>query len=580
MSGLIDRLLARLHSTRPATIAPFTAPAPVANAPIDPMPQVGATSAKSAEPELLTRPDGPCPIAHHVRQDCAILSDGTFYILAAKIIDHEVRDAAAVAELTCKDLLPNGKVKSPIPCDRKKLNELYGTAAIAAIPARTEIFQLYNDIIRRAATNRASEIQIGFHRGIGTVRMVIGNSLTKPLEEFRLMGDEGAHLFTIAFHQGDRGDSAENPDIDQERTIVDPKKLDGLGLSGIRMQFVKISGGRHLNIRPIYIRLPVSGKGLTPLQLTPRVEEELYEVMNYNSGVITVTGPTGAGKTVFSETYWTTANDTYDDTKFIVTINDPPESENPKLTNIEVRSGEVGGGFDRARKTLLRINPDFTGVGEARDLVSAKSALEIGRTSKKCMVTQHTDRALSAPKRYLDFGVPAADVFDHSLHLVWSGQRLLPFLCPHCSVPAIECGDNRRLRAMHRKLVRLLGDEANTYRARGKGCAHCAPDAPGKITLPGLTGHRKLFFELARPDEPMCDHLANNRKLEARRYWLEKSGMESMELQAFPYLQEGKIAFDTFVNAFSDTDILHFDLSLAGLLPTGAQDNDYRGAAE
>lgn len=146
------------------------------------------------------------------------------------------------------------------------------------------------------------------------------------------------------------------------------------------------------------------------------------------SGLILVTGPTGAGKTTTLYAALS-AIEGWDNTLNIVTIEDPVEHNLKFATQIQVHR-ELNLDFPNILRTILRQDPDVILVGEIRDTESAAMALEAAMTGHLVLSSLHTYSALETLVRLQDLEVKPY-LLASALKGVIS-QQLLPRLQPGC----------------------------------------------------------------------------------------------------------------------------------------------------
>ena len=146
-------------------------------------------------------------------------------------------------------------------------------------------------------------------------------------------------------------------------------------------------------------------------------------------GTILVTGPTGSGK---STTLYSTLNILNEDTKNIITVEDPVEYRLPGINQIQTntRSGMT---FATALRSILRSDPDIILVGEIRDRETATIAIEAALTGHLVLSTLHTNDAATTPTRLVEMGVEAFLVASALDCIV--AQRLARRLCDRCKEP-------------------------------------------------------------------------------------------------------------------------------------------------
>jgi type IV pilus assembly protein PilB len=146
------------------------------------------------------------------------------------------------------------------------------------------------------------------------------------------------------------------------------------------------------------------------------------------NGLILVTGPTGSGK---STTLYTTLREINDASRTVVTVEDPVEYRMAGTKQIPVDNA-TGLTFATALRAILRSDPDVVLVGEIRDPETARIASEAALTGHLVLSTLHTNSAAASPARLIEMGVPAYLVVS-SLRCVLA-QRLVRKLC-RCREP-------------------------------------------------------------------------------------------------------------------------------------------------
>jgi type IV pilus assembly protein PilB len=143
-------------------------------------------------------------------------------------------------------------------------------------------------------------------------------------------------------------------------------------------------------------------------------------------GTILVTGPTGSGK---STTLYATLNIVNDESKNIITVEDPVEYRLAGINQVQVNV-KAGLTFAAALRSILRSDPDIVLVGEIRDRETATIAIEAALTGHLVLSTLHTNDAASTPTRLVEMGVEPFLVAS-ALDCVVA-QRLARRLCEKC----------------------------------------------------------------------------------------------------------------------------------------------------
>ena len=175
-------------------------------------------------------------------------------------------------------------------------------------------------------------------------------------------------------------------------------------------------------------------------------------------GAILVTGPTGSGK---STTMYSTLNILNEESKNIITVEDPVEYRMAGVNQIQVNP-KAGLTFASALRSILRADPDIVLIGEIRDKETATIAIEAALTGHLVLSSLHTNDAPSAISRLVEMDVETFLVASAIDAVV--AQRLARILCEKCKQP---------YRPEHAEL-RLAGFPEDSWAEIGE--VHRAPD--------------------------------------------------------------------------------------------------------
>jgi type II secretory ATPase GspE/PulE/Tfp pilus assembly ATPase PilB-like protein len=179
----------------------------------------------------------------------------------------------------------------------------------------------------------------------------------------------------------------------------------------------------------IVIRILDSGKkfvSFEELGFAERHLEMLREAYKMRHGMILITGPTGSGKTT---TMYSLLKEFNTPDRKIITLENPIEYHLHRIVQSQIVE-DKGYTFDKALESVLRQDPDVVMVGEIRNKVVAKTALQAALTGHVVLSTIHTNSAIEAIPRLLNMEVdgfmvaPAVDLI--------VAQRLVRTVCPNC----------------------------------------------------------------------------------------------------------------------------------------------------
>ena len=182
-------------------------------------------------------------------------------------------------------------------------------------------------------------------------------------------------------------------------------------------------------------------------------------------GTILVTGPTGSGK---STTLYATLNIVNDETKNVITVEDPVEYQLPGINQVQVNA-KAGLTFAAALRSILRSDPDVVLVGEIRDRETAVIAIEAALTGHLVLSTLHTNDAASTPSRLVEMGVEPFLVGSSIDCIV--AQRLARRLCQRCKQAYRP--EQAELTTLGWDFERLGGTDPDFHIYRGVGCGAC-----------------------------------------------------------------------------------------------------------
>ncbi len=147
-------------------------------------------------------------------------------------------------------------------------------------------------------------------------------------------------------------------------------------------------------------------KSLEELGFLPEDATHIRRLLDYNNGLILVTGPIGSGKTTTLARLTDLINAKRRD--HIISIEEPIEIVHPSK-NCQVTQRQVGihtESYSRALKAALREDPDIIIIGEMRDLETIENAITASETGHLVIGTLHTSDAANTMNRVLDVFPP------------------------------------------------------------------------------------------------------------------------------------------------------------------------------
>ncbi|APC42735.1 GspE/PulE family protein [Clostridium estertheticum] len=234
-------------------------------------------------------------------------------------------------------------------------------------------------------------------------------------------------------------------------TIVDNKKVD-----------LRVSTLPTIHGEKVVIRVLDRGNFLVGKEKLGMNEDDLEKVariLKNPYGIILVTGPTGSGK---STTLYTLLSELNDNSKNIITVEDPVEYVVDGINQVNVNP-KAGLTFASGLRSILRQDPDVVMIGEIRDNETAEIATRASITGHIVLSTIHTNDAPSAIVRLIDMDIQPYLVASAIAGII--SQRLVKKICPMCSEVFIASDFEKEILNIHSVEDLLIH--------KGKGCGHC-----------------------------------------------------------------------------------------------------------
>ena len=364
-------------------------------------------------------------------------------------------------------------------------------------PAQAPVVRYANELLRYAITLGASDVHFEPQPGGLLPRYRVDGAL------------QGGQLLPLELSAPilSRFKVLANLDITEQRMPQDGRFRVKIGSKVIDF---RVSSLPSLHGEKIVLRLLNHSSletDLGRLGFARRHKGTFEKMLQRSHGMILVTGPTGSGKTT---TLYAALSAARDDTKNVMTIEDPVEYELEGITQTSIQS-EIGLNFARVLRASLRQDPDVILVGEIRDEETADIAVRAALTGHLLLSTIHTNSAVATVSRLRDMGVPSYLLASSIAGIL--AQRLARLTCRSCRGP-VAPDDPRRA-----EWAQFFGLPADTPFQEGKGCDKCK----GK----GTRG-RVAIIEILEIDSPMRRAISSDKDAEALRELARDDGFLSM----------------------------------------------------
>ena len=374
------------------------------------------------------------------------------------------------------------------------------------LAGQSPIIRLVNYIIYSAVKEGASDIHIEPTERQIRVRYRVDGALFKSLE---LPGH-------IAPAVASRIKIMASMDISERRLPQDGRihvMMENRSID-LRVSTLPLAHGEKTVIRIMDNRsIPLS---LAQLGFSSENLERFQTQIHKPNGIVLVTGPTGSGK---STTLYAALNTVSSIEKNICTVEDPVEFQLPLINQFQVNE-KIGLSFAAMLRSLLRQDPDILMVGEIRDELTARTAVQAALTGHLVFSTLHTNDACSAVTRLVNMGVEGY-LIGASLNGVLA-QRLCRRICAKCK-QAYEPPKAMLSVMQHMGLV------SNEF-YRGVGCAKCRNT--------GFSG-RIAIHELLVVDDALREAICVSPTIQTVHEYARRAGMIPLRYDGLRKVKEG-----------------------------------------
>lgn len=373
------------------------------------------------------------------------------------------------------------------------------------------------DLVYEAVLQGVSDIHIQVRQAYTKIRMRQHGELRLYAEWSEKLGRE---IASVAFNkETDHATSHFNPLIPQDASM--PLKVHGKDIR-LRLASVPAHGGFDMVMR-ILATGEERTKTLEELGYTANQVEIIKTALKLPFGAIIVAGPTGSGKT----TTLASCMEMVESTQKLYSIEDPVEKVVEEATQVPVNTEKEDRSFANMGRAALRMDPDVIILGEMRDEDTAHVMIRASITGHLVLTTLHTNRATAIVTRLVDMGISPVLLSDSSVLRCLMCQRLIPKVCPSCSIPL-------RSSPKHQAFIpdweAVLGSEIiEKARARGPGCAQC--------NRSGVSG-RTVCAEVIWVDEESRQLIQKCDTLNWEKY-LKENGWVDFTKRAIQLIEEG-----------------------------------------
>ncbi|MEM7233054.1 MAG: GspE/PulE family protein [Planctomycetota bacterium] len=269
---------------------------------------------------------------------------------------------------------------------------------------------------------------------------------------------------------------------------------------------------------------------LDGLGLGARETGRLRSLVSSPSGMVVVTGPTGAGKTT---TLYAALAEASSPSRNAITIEDPVEYELPSVLQTAIQP-KIGVHFADMLRSLLRHDPDVIMIGEIRDPETAAVAVRASLTGHLVLTSLHTQRASEAISTLVNLGVKPYALAPALQGVI--AQQLVRKICASCR-ETFEYGDEV---LADPDMARAIGEGETASFSIGNGCDECFQ-----------TGYRGRLpiVEILTINEAVRDTMYRDSSARAIERSAVECGMLTLRQKGFRAVTQGLTSIEEVVRA-------------------------------
>jgi type IV pilus assembly protein PilB len=313
------------------------------------------------------------------------------------------------------------------------------------------VIQVVNKIVTQALRDRASDVHIEPVDDRVRVRFRIDGALKEVLH---LPSNIGPALVSRIKIMADMNIvERRRPQDGQFQMNVDGREVD------VRVATTLTIWGEKTVLR--LLDKSRSLYRLSDLGMPDDIHERYSRIVRSPFGMVIVSGPTGSGKTT---TLYATLSEINRADINVMTIEDPVEYVFPSINQIQINE-QADVTFASGLKSILRQDPDVILVGEARDLETARIAVQSALTGHLVLSSIHATDSVAALYRLLDMGIETFLVASSVVGVV--AQRLVRRVCQTCAAEYVPT-------QAELDVFEQLGGREKPRWVRGEGCNICS----------------------------------------------------------------------------------------------------------
>jgi len=381
------------------------------------------------------------------------------------------------------------------------------------------VVAMFEVILTDALAENISDIHIEVKPAGGTIRMRKNGEMMTYKPNQRLTFQEANNLCSVMY----------NVLASTKAVSFDPRDCQQAAVNyTIKDQELKLryqSVPAYPDGYDVVLRvLPIGrSEDFVPLQKLGYTEQQVDELLSMSSrpvGSLIIAGVTGSGKstTLKNLLMYINANSGYKIK--IYSIEDPPEYNIARITQIPVVIGKdfdptKMSPFEKPIKACMRGDPDIIMIGEVRDKITGDLTKKAVQSGHQVLTTVHATSALGIIDRFQDFGLSRAVLGSPDFLTGLLYQKLLPVICGSCAIDFNKHINSESVTTKDLAIFSRIKDIVDPLKYKIKlrnedGCESCK--------FMGIKG-RSVAAEVIMIDLEMMELITKGESIELMKYW-------------------------------------------------------------
>ncbi len=405
------------------------------------------------------------------------------------------------------------------------LQEIEGSTDLNADDPEASVVKFVNQIIREAIIERATDIHVEPLENDLRIRYRIDGILHEVAvpPQLRLLQSAIISRLKVMAHM----DIAERRLPQDGRIQLHSSNQD----IDVRVSTIPTVNGESISLR--LLSRTEQQFGFDRLDLSPKQQTIVHNLLAQPNGIILVTGPTGCGKSTSLYCFLSSINSVQ---RRIITIEEPVEYRLPGVSQIDVKP-EIDLTFAKGLRHILRQDPNVVMVGEIRDVETADISIRAAMTGHLVFSTLHTNDAVGGITRLLDMEVEPFLLA--SVVKAFIAQRLVRTICPECKEVVGYPVDY---------LSEIGVDFPPDFKFyRGAGCDHCRQT--------GYQG-RMAIYEICVVTEPLRRLILQKRDGGELKQMAIAQGMETLRQDGWRRVAQGLTTIEEVVRVTQTDEVM------------------------